>query len=87
MKVITNHLLTIISEIKLRKVKVLVHCAETLVSWGPLTTGEQIKEENPRVMENWRDPTTKLHAHCSSVPNFLIFGYFFAEKKFDLLNF
>ena len=65
---------------KLRKVKVLVHCAETLVSWGPLTTGEQIKEENPRVMENWRDPTTKLHAHCSRVSNFLL-TYFFAEKR------
>ena len=39
--------------------KVVMHCVGSFrcraeAEAGPLTTGEQIKEENPRVIENWK---------------------------------
>ena len=47
--------------------KVVMHCVGSFrcrtgggKSRAPLTTGEQIKEENPRVMENWNRTERKL---------------------------
>ena len=54
-------------------------------SRAPLTTGEQIKEENPRVMENWNRTERKLR-HGTVVFKKTQHKYFSKNVKLPFLH-